>query len=101
MRKFAVAVALVAMSAPADAVFFTYSQWEALPPIGRASYISGLYDGLVSFAFEAWRSSGQASSIDVGTNDHFQVGNQVFFTVTHEDAGFPRESTRRLGVIRR
>ena len=46
MRKFAVVVALFAMSAPANAVFFTYSQWEALAPIERASYISGLYDGL-------------------------------------------------------
>jgi hypothetical protein len=53
MRKFAVVVALFAMSAPANAVFFTYSQWEALAPIERASYISGLYDGLVSFASDA------------------------------------------------
>jgi len=35
---------------PASAVFYTYTQWEALPEVQRAFYMSGAYDSLTSFA---------------------------------------------------
>lgn len=41
-----ICMALFAKGARAD--FFTYSEWEALPPIARASYISGAFDALIS-----------------------------------------------------
>ena len=38
----------LALCAPAHAGFFTYSEWEALPPNLRAIYIAGAFNSLVS-----------------------------------------------------
>lgn len=42
--------ALLVSAAPANAVYFTYSQWESLPASMRAAYIAGMYDALTSFS---------------------------------------------------
>jgi hypothetical protein len=41
-------IVVIALASPASATFYTYAQWSALPEYGRAMYIAGLYDGLVS-----------------------------------------------------
>lgn len=51
MKRFFLAAALFSLlMRPANAVFFTYAQWDALPSNLRSAYIAGLYDALVSFA---------------------------------------------------
>lgn len=44
------AAVLMAATGPTHAVFYTYSQWDALPANPRAAYMSGFYDALISFA---------------------------------------------------
>jgi hypothetical protein len=41
--------AFVAVASPASATFYTYAEWTGLPEGGRAAYVAGLFDGLVTF----------------------------------------------------
>lgn len=38
------------ITAPANAVYFTYFRWESLPAQIRAAYMAGFYDALISVA---------------------------------------------------
>jgi hypothetical protein len=44
--------ALALLSAPANASFFTYSEWPTWPLERQAAYIAGMYDGITSVAYE-------------------------------------------------
>jgi hypothetical protein len=37
-------------SYPAEAQYFNYLQWSALPPIPRAAYIAGVFDSLTGYS---------------------------------------------------
>jgi hypothetical protein len=48
-----IAMAFICLSpVPAGAGFYTYSQWEALTPNGRANYMAGAFDALTTFIFD-------------------------------------------------
>lgn len=50
--RIAALVALLVATTPANAGFFTYSEWSALSPNGRATYIAGVYDTLSTIAYD-------------------------------------------------
>ena len=51
MRKWGLVVlAFVVWPNVAEAVYLTYSQWEAMPPFGRDAYIAGAFDSLVEIS---------------------------------------------------
>jgi hypothetical protein len=42
-------VTILALTAPASAGFFTYSEWTTLSPAPRGAYVSGVFDALTTF----------------------------------------------------
>jgi hypothetical protein len=69
---------------PAEAQYFNYLQWSALPPIPRAAYIAGVFDSLTGYSVNEVESKHYFTCLERAAIKNTQLADNVIqYASTH------------------